>query len=131
LLILIGNLKNNIIVMPRILNVQVPDEKRVVIGLTYIKGIGLSRSKLICKELNIGQDEYMKQLTKNQLSSIVSYIRKFYKTGQKIDSDRVANIRKLIKISSYKGLRHFKGLPVRGQRTKTNAKTSRRVNRKI
>ena len=56
---------------------------------------------------------------------------KFYKTGQKIDSDRVANIRKLIKISSYKGLRHFKGLPVRGQRTKTNAKTSRRVNRKI
>jgi len=117
--------------MPRILNVQVPDEKRVIIGLTYIKGIGLSRSKLICKELNIGHDEYMKQLTKNQLSSIVSYIRKFYKTGQKIDSDRVANIRKLIKISSYKGLRHFKGLPVRGQRTKTNAKTSRRVNRKI
>ena len=48
--------------MPRILNVQVPDEKRVVIGLTYIKGIGLSRSKLICKELNIGQDEYMKQV---------------------------------------------------------------------
>jgi small subunit ribosomal protein S13 len=117
--------------MPRILNVQVPDEKRVLIGLTYIKGIGLSRSKLICKELNISSSEYMKQLTKNQLSSIVAYIRKYYKTGQKIDSDRLANIRKLIKISSYKGLRHFKGLPVRGQRTKTNAKTSRRVNRKI
>jgi|TARA_B110000971_G_C19770698_1_gene390715 small subunit ribosomal protein S13 len=117
--------------MPRILNVQVPDEKRVIIGLTYIKGIGLSRSKLICNELAISENEYMKNLTKGQLANIVAYIRKHYKTGQKIDSDRVANIRKLMKISSYKGLRHFKGLPVRGQRTKTNAKTSRRVNRKI
>ena len=99
------------------------------------KGIFNAKGNLmydaLCKELNIRSDEYMKQLTKNQLTSIVSYIRKYYKTGQKIDSDRIANIRKLIKISSYKGLRHFKGLPVRGQRTKTNAKTSRRVNRKI
>ena len=117
--------------MPRILNVQIPDEKRVIIGLTYIKGIGLSRSKLICNELFIDINEYMKNLTKNQIANVVAYIRKHYKTGQKIDSDRVSNIRKLIKISSYKGLRHFKGLPVRGQRTKTNAKTSRRVNRKI
>ena len=117
--------------MPRLLNVQVPDEKRVIIGLTYIKGIGLSRSKLICKNLEIDTNNYMKELTKNQLSNIISYIRKHYKTGQKIDSDRISNIRKLIKISSYKGLRHFKGLPLRGQRTKTNAKTSRKVNRKI
>lgn len=117
--------------MPRILNVQVPDEKRVLIGLTYIKGIGLSRSKLICNELNISDTVYMKELTKNQLSSIVAYVRKTYKTGQKIDTDRIANVRKLIKISSFKGLRHFKGLPVRGQRTKTNAKTSRRTNRKM
>ena len=117
--------------MPRVLNVQIPDEKRVLIGLTYIKGIGLSRSKLICNELDISENTYMKQLTKNQLANIISYIRKYYKTGQKVDSDRIANIRKLIKISSYKGLRHFKGLPVRGQRTKTNAKTSRRVNRKF
>lgn len=117
--------------MPRILNVQIPDEKRVLIGLTYIKGIGLSRSKLICKALNISDNEYMQQLTKSQLASIVSYVRKHYKVGQKIDTDRIANVRKLIKISSFKGLRHFKGLPVRGQRTKTNAKTSRRTNRKI
>ena len=109
--------------MPRILNVQIPDEKRVIIGLTYIKGIGLSRSKLICNELSIDINEYMKNLTKNQIANVVAYIRKHYKTGQKIDSDRVSNIRKLIKISSYKGLRHFKGLPVRGQRTKTNART--------
>lgn len=117
--------------MPRILNVQVPDEKRVLIGLTYIKGIGLSRSKLICKALDITNEEYMKDLSKTQISNIIAYIRKHYKVGSKIDTDRITNIRKLIKISSYKGLRHFKGLPVRGQRTKTNAKTSRRVNRKI
>ena len=70
--------------MPRILNVQIPDEKRVLIGLTYIKGIGLSRSKLICKALNISNDEYMQQLTKSQLASIVAYVRKHYKIGQKI-----------------------------------------------
>ena len=112
--------------MPRILNVQVPDEKRVLIGLTYIKGVGLSRSKLICNELSINVNEYMKNLTKNQIANVVAYIRKHYKTGQKIDSDRISNIRKLMKISSYRGLRHFKGLPVRGQRTKTNAKTQKR-----
>ena len=117
--------------MPRILNVQIPDEKRVLIGLTYIKGIGLSRSKLICKALNISNNEYMQQLTKSQLASIVAYVRKHYKIGQKIDTDRIANVRKLIKISSFKGLRHFKGLPVRGQRTKTNSRTSRRSIRKI
>jgi len=117
--------------MPRLLNVQIPDEKRVLIGLTYITGIGLSRSKLICSNLAINENEYMKHLTKNQLSSITSYIRKHYKTGPKIYSDQLTNIRNLINISSYKGLRHFKGLPVRGQRTKTNAKTSRKLRRKI
>ena len=117
--------------MPRLLNVQIPDTKRVLIGLTYIPGIGLSRSKLICLNLNINGDNYMKQLTKNQLSIITSYIRKHYKTGSKIYSDQNNNIRRLINISSYKGLRHFKGLPVRGQRTKTNAQTSRKLRRKI
>jgi|TARA_B110001450_G_C17628087_1_gene484057 small subunit ribosomal protein S13 len=117
--------------MPRLLNVQIPDEKRVLVGLTYIPGIGLSRSKLICSKLSINEGEYMKQLTKNQLSSITSYIRKYYKTGPKVYSDQLINIRRLINISSYKGLRHFKGLPVRGQRTKTNAQTSRKLRRKI
>jgi len=117
--------------MPRILNVQIPDKKRVIIGLSYIKGIGKSRAGLVCKALSIEDSFYMSDLTKSQLANITSYIQKFYKTGQKIDSDRIQNIRKLIKISSYRGLRHFKGLPVRGQRTKTNAKTVRRVNRKF
>ena len=117
--------------MPRLLNVQIPDSKRAVIGLTYIKGIGLSRSKLICGKLDIDENIYMHQLTKTQLSSITNYIRKHYKIASKIDSDITANVRKLIKISSYKGIRHFKGLPLRGQRTKTNARTVRHVQRKI
>jgi small subunit ribosomal protein S13 len=117
--------------MPRVLNIQIPDTKRVVIGLTYIPGIGLSRSKLICLSLSINENDYMKQLTKNQLSIITAYIRKHYKTGPKIYSDQLNNIRKLVSISSFKGLRHFKGLPVRGQRTKTNAQTSRKMRRKI
>lgn len=117
--------------MPRLLNVQIPDTKRVVIGLTYIPGIGVSRSKLICSNLGINEDGYMQQLTKNQLSIITGYIRKHYKTGSKIYSDQYNNIRRLVTISSFRGLRHFKGLPVRGQRTKTNAKTSRKLRRKI
>jgi small subunit ribosomal protein S13 len=117
--------------MPRILNVQIPDEKRVVVGLTYIKGIGLSRSKLICLKFHIENDTYMKDLTKNQLTVISTYIRNSYKIEQKINADVTQNIKRLIKISSYKGLRHFKGLPVRGQRTKTNSRTSRRFIRKI
>jgi len=117
--------------MPRILNVQIPDEKRVVIGLTYIKGIGLSRSKLICLKFQINNDIYMKDLTKNQLSTISTHIRNSYKIEQKINADITQNIKRLIKISSYKGLRHFKGLPVRGQRTKTNSRKSRRFIRKI
>ena len=117
--------------MPRILNVQIPDKKRVIIGLSYIKGIGKSRSQLICNSLNIKESTYMSELSKTQISNITNYIQKYYKTGQKIDSDRISNIRKLINISCYRGLRHFKGLPVPGQRTKTNARTVRKINRKL
>jgi small subunit ribosomal protein S13 len=117
--------------MPRILNVQIPDNKRLVIGLTLIKGIGESRSKSICKALSINELTYMSELSKNQINNLKAYIQKHYKIGSKIDSERIQNIRNLIKISSYRGLRHFQGLPVRGQRTKTNAKTVRRVDRKI
>jgi len=117
--------------MPRILNVQISDKKRVQIGLTYIPGIGLSRAKKICNLFNISESIYMSELTKNQVSKLSSYIRQSYKIGPKIEFDKLNNIRSLIKISSYRGLRHFKGLPLRGQRTKTNSRTSRRIQRKI
>ena len=115
--------------MPRILNTHIPDNKRVPIALTYIKGIGKSRAKLICSKLNIEETVYINTLTKNQLNNIVSLIQKHFKTGSKIDNLRITNIRKLIKLSTYRGLRHFKGLSVRGQRTKTNARTVRKTNR--
>jgi small subunit ribosomal protein S13 len=117
--------------MPRLLNVQISDKKRVVIGLTYIPGIGLSRAKFICKEFGISDLTYMSDLTKNQVSKLSSFIRQYYKIGPKIHFDTLNNIRDLIKISSYRGLRHFKGLPLRGQRTKTNSRTSRRIRRKL
>jgi len=117
--------------MPRILNVQISDKKRVEIGLTYIPGIGLSRSKKICKIFDLSESRYMSDLTKSQVSRISSYIRQNYKIGPKIAFDKLNNIRDLIKISSYRGLRHFKGLPLRGQRTKTNSRTSRRIQGKI
>ena len=125
------NLNNYKIYMPRILNVHIPDNKRVVIGLSYIAGIGKSRATLICNVLKIDLLSYMSKLTKNQISQITTYIQKNYKTGPKIMSDRLQNIRRLIQISCYRGLRHFKGLPVRGQRTKTNAKTSRKLRSKF
>jgi small subunit ribosomal protein S13 len=117
--------------MPRVLNTQIPDNKRVVISLTYIKGIGKSRSKRICSKLGISENTYINELTKNQLSNIVSFVQKTFKTGSKVENIQISNIRNLIKISSYRGLRHFKRLPVRGQRTKTNAQTVRRINKKI
>ena len=113
--------------MPRLFNIQIPDEKRVIIGLTYIKGIGISRSRSICAQLDIDtKTTYMKDLTKNQLAFLISYIQKYFKIGQKVKSDQITNIKQLIKISSYRGLRHFKGLPLRGQRTKTNSKNARK-----
>jgi small subunit ribosomal protein S13 len=117
--------------MPRILNVQVPDHKRLEIGLTYIKGIGKARAIKICSFLGLNKNMKISELSRNQLSNIITHVQKKYKVGAKIDTDRIQRIRDLIKISSYRGLRHFKGLPVNGQRTSTNAKTVRRVNRKI
>lgn len=116
--------------MPRILNFQVPDQKRVPIALTSIKGVGKSRALLICKELGIKENNYIKDLTKSQIKKITLYIKKHFIIGQKIDNIVTLNIRNLIKISSFRGFRHARGLPVNGQRTKTNAKTARKFNRK-
>jgi len=113
--------------MPRILNVQIPDKKRVEIGLTFIKGIGKSRSNKICSILNLDKNLKIGELTRVQLSNLISFIQKTYKTGNKLDNERINNIKTQIKISSYKGFRHFKGLPLNGQRTCSNSKTVRRL----
>ena len=108
--------------MARIAGVDLPREKRVEIGLTYIYGIGLSSSQKILKEAGINPDTRVKDLTDDDVTSIRKAM-----DGYKVEGDlrrEVAlNIKNKMEIGSYQGLRHKKGLPVRGQRTRTNART--------
>lgn len=116
--------------MPRILNINLPKNKTILIGLTYIKGIGLSRAKLICSNLNISENKKLKELTKEEIKDITYFIDTTYLIGNKMIKNKITNIKNLIKISSYRGFRHVKGLPLRGQRTHTNSKTSRKFKNK-
>ena len=109
--------------MARIAGVDLPREKRVEIGLTYIYGIGRPSSNRILKEANINPDTRIRDLTEDE----VIRIRNVIETTQMVEGDlrrEVAlNIKRLVEIGCYRGIRHRKGLPVRGQRTRTNART--------
>ncbi len=109
--------------MARIAGVDLPREKRVEIGLTYIFGIGLTTSKKILAETGVNPDTRVKDLTEDDVSKLREYIDK----NLEVEGDRrrsiAFDIKRLIEIGSYRGLRHRKGLPVRGQRSKTNART--------
>jgi small subunit ribosomal protein S13 len=117
--------------MPRILNVNLPKNKATFIGLTYIKGIGLARSKIICAKLNIPSETKLGELSKDNIKAITDFIDTYYVIGNKLMREKTNNIKRLIKISSYRGFRHVKGLPSRGQRTHTNAKTARKFKIKL
>ena len=108
--------------MARISGIDLPREKRVEVGLTYIYGIGLSTSQKLLKEAEVNPDTRVKDLTEDQVQAIRKAM-----DGYKVEGDlrrEVAlNIKRLTEIGCYRGLRHRKGLPVRGQRTKTNART--------
>ena len=108
--------------MARIKGIDLPNEKRIEIALTYIYGIGLSSSKKILKDAGVNPDIRVKDLTDDQVQSIRKAME-----GHKVEGDlrrEVAlNIKRLTEIGCYRGLRHRRGLPVRGQRTKTNART--------
>ncbi|MBY7703508.1 30S ribosomal protein S13 [Vibrio harveyi] len=108
--------------MARISGVEIPNDKRVVISLTYIYGIGLSTSQNVLKTLNISEDIRVKDLTEEQMKNISAEISK-YKTEGELRREVSLNIKRLMEIGSYRGLRHRKGLPVRGQSSKTNART--------
>jgi small subunit ribosomal protein S13 len=112
--------------MPRILNVNLPKNKSTLIGLTYIKGIGFSRSKIICANLDIDVRTKLGDLLQDKIQGITDFIDTYYLIGNKLTRKKTDNIKRLIKISSYRGFRHVRGLPLRGQRTHTNAKTSRK-----
>ncbi|MFA6320716.1 MAG: 30S ribosomal protein S13 [Candidatus Omnitrophota bacterium] len=109
--------------MPRIMGVDIPKEKRVEIALGYIYGIGRSLSNKILKIANINPDKRAKDLTEEEVARLSSIIQKDYKVEGDLRREISANIKRLIDVGSYRGLRHRRGLPVRGQRTKTNART--------
>ena len=109
--------------MPRIVGVDIPKEKRVEIALMYIYGIGRALSNKILATANISPDKRAKDLTEEEVAKLTSIIQKEYKVEGDLRREISANIKRLIDIASYRGSRHRRGLPVRGQRTKTNART--------
>ncbi len=109
--------------MARIAGVDLPNEKRVEIGLTYIFGIGRSSSNKILKETGINPDTRVKDLTEDEVSKLRSAIDKNYQVEGDLRRRVALDIKRLMEIGCYRGLRHRRGLPVRGQRTKTNART--------
>ena len=109
--------------MARIASVDLPRDKRVEIALTYIFGIGLTLSKEILKTTGINPDTRVRDLTEEEVSKLRETIDKGYKVEGDLRREESLNIKRLIEIGSYRGRRHRQGLPVRGQRTKTNART--------
>jgi small subunit ribosomal protein S13 len=111
--------------MARVAGVNIPNEKRVEIGLTYVFGIGLSSSKKILSEAKINPDTRVKDLTDADFEKIRTILSKTYRVEGDLKMELSQNVKRLKEINSYRGIRHTRGLPVRGQRTKTNARTKR------
>lgn len=109
----------------RIAGVTIPNEKRIETALTYIYGIGLSKSKAILKLAEINSEIRVKNLTDEQANKLRDLIEKHEKVEGDLKREVFANIKRLKEINSYRGLRHSKSLPTRGQRTKTNSRTVR------
>ncbi|MBE3583605.1 MAG: 30S ribosomal protein S13 [Limnochordaceae bacterium] len=117
--------------MARIAGVDLPREKRVEIGLTYIFGIGLTRSREILQKTGINPDTRVKDLTEDEISKLREVIDRDYRVEGDLRREIAANIKRLIDIGSYRGVRHRRNLPVRGQRTRTNARTRRGPRRTV
>jgi len=111
--------------MPRIAGIDIPKNKQIVIALTYIYGIGLTLSKKILQEAKINPFQRAKDLTPNEIARLKEIIEKNYKVEGELKREVMMNIKRLKDISSWRGMRHIKGLPVRGQRTRTNTRTVR------
>jgi small subunit ribosomal protein S13 len=111
--------------MPRIAGVNIPENKRIEIALTYIYGIGNSLSKKILEEMKIDPNKKASDLTPKEVNDLKDFIEKKYKIEGDLRRQIMINIKRLKDVGSWRGLRHSKGLPVRGQRTKTNNRTVR------
>ncbi len=117
--------------MARIAGIDLPKEKRGEIGLTYVFGIGRSTAQQILEELDIDRNVKVKDWTDEQVSELRSKIDNEYTVEGNLRSEVKTNIRRLIEIGSYRGTRHRKGLPVRGQNTQTNARTRKGKRRTV
>lgn len=111
--------------MPRILGVNIPENKRIVIALTYVYGVGPAVSKKLLKGAKIDENRKASSLTPEELNTIRAIAEKEYKTEGELRRETLTSIRRLRDIGSWRGMRHSKRLPVRGQRTKTNSRTVR------
>ncbi|MHB1318275.1 MAG: 30S ribosomal protein S13 [Anaerolineae bacterium] len=117
--------------MPRIAGIDIPNEKRVEVGLTYIYGIGLTRSQQILGKTNISPETRGRDLTEAEEARLRDVIGQDYVVEGDLRREVAMNIKRLVDIGSYRGLRHRRNLPVRGQRTKTNARSRRGSKRTV
>ncbi len=109
--------------MARIEGVDLPRNKRTEVGLTYLFGVGPTRARQILAATKVNPDTRVKDLTESEVSAIREFITKNYKVEGDLRREQQMNIKRLIEIGSYRGLRHRRNLPVRGQRTRTNSRT--------
>lgn len=117
--------------MARIAGVDLPRDKRVEIGLTYIFGIGRTTANKILQETGINPDTRIRDLSEDEVIRLREYIDKTFKVEGDLRREIALNIKRLMEIGSYRGMRHRRGLPVRGQRTKTNARTRKGPRRTV
>jgi small subunit ribosomal protein S13 len=109
--------------MPRVIGVDIPPNKRLEIALTYIYGVGNTTSRKVCDALKLDRGVRARDLTEEQLASLANYLQKEYPVEGTLRRQVAASIGRLRDIGCYRGMRHRRGLPVRGQRTRTNART--------
>jgi len=117
--------------MARIAGVDIPRDKKVEVSLRYIFGIGIPTARKVCSAANVSVDTKVRDLTEDEVSRIREYIDKNHTVEGELRKQVRQDIQRLIEISSYRGIRHRRGLPLRGQRTKTNARTKRGARRTV
>ena len=117
--------------MARIAGVDIPRDKRVDVSLRYIFGIGISVANQICTHASVSGDTKVRELTDDEISRIREYIDRNFIVEGELRRQVRQNIQRLVEINSYRGIRHRRGLPLRGQRTRTNARTKRGVRRTV
>lgn len=117
--------------MARISGVDIPRDKKVDVSLCYIYGIGRATASRICRDANVSRETKVRELTEDEVSRIREYIDKNFTVEGELRKQVRQDIQRLIEINSYRGMRHRRGLPVRGQRTRTNARTKRGPRRTV